>query len=190
MRTGVILTFPQYTGVFLNRESKHLLLNSSDDNIFKPLYRKRFGRHITLHFNPGTTLNIKWGAKVELKIIRHIRDSYCQLIEVQPISVIYNENGDSITITNKSDVFDKLGISDMDRRFYITISAEHEDADGNKITYKYSENLLNGDFTDVDCTDHTDNNHVLYGFCGMYGDAIVENTFKSRKYKRHPRPQV
>lgn len=189
MRTKVIATFPQYTGIFLNKDSKLRLLNKNDNNIIKPMYNKRFGHHITINFNPGTTINIKWGAKIELKILRHIYDNNCQIVEVIPISAIYKDiNSDStVTVTDLNDIFKLLSCEP--RKLYVTISTKGQSPTGDKITHEYSQILLDMSSDDyvnagVTSVDLADKKLILSGFCGMYVDAIAEKIRPNRKFSK------
>ena len=190
MRTKVIATFPQYTGIFLNKDSKLRLLNRNKDNIIKPMYNKRFGHHITINFNPGATINIKWGAKIELQILRHIYDQYCQIVEVAPISAIYKDiNSDStVTVTDVAEIFSLL--SCKPRKLYVTISTKDQTITGDKITHKYSQKLLDTPTLDYDnlgitSIDLTNKNLQLSGFCGMYVDAIVEKIRHNKRFSNN-----
>ena len=178
MKTKVIFMFPQYTGIFLNKNAKRNLLSCDDDNILKPMHNKRFGHHITINFQPGKSPDIKWGAKVDLHVTRHIHDAYCQIIEVTPIEMIYKDGNNSTVVTDPTEMCTLLGTNE--RRFYITISAQREGENGERITHEYSEKLLNMsknecDINHVTNTDISTQKIVLSGFCGMHGDAIVEN---------------
>jgi hypothetical protein len=141
MSLNTIFTYPLYTGVFLNLESKLALLNQNE---LQPKYNKKFGHHIIINFNPGQSLDIKWGALVELQIVKHIYDNYCQIIEVVPVLMKYKVNDSSKTISNLDEIKNELGIKEEDKhkRFYITISTQGVDQNGNKITHLYSERLL------------------------------------------------
>ena len=169
MKTKVIATFPQYSGIFLNRESKIKLLKG--EGLVTPRYHKKFCHHTTLNFAPGTTINVKWGAKVELQIVRHIYDDNCQIIEVVPAVMIFRDNNETVTVTDRDEIFNLLGIEP--KRLYITISTKGQLEDGSKITYEYSKRLLeSGEGTVEDL--HNDE-LVLNGFCGVYVDSLFEN---------------
>jgi len=213
MRTKAICTFPQYTGIFLNKESKKALLNPEVDNNLRPKYKKYFGHHVTVNFNPGQSLNIKWGALVELKIVRHIYDDYCQIIEVVPLRMTFKDGDESTTINDLSQILIYLDVKDVSRKFYITISTQGEDRDGNKISHEYSQHLLvktanvsesesesESENDGITVVDLTDENYCLNGFCGMYCDVIAErmqlrynnNRMDNRrnKYQNNRRPST
>lgn len=212
MRTKAICTFPQYTGIFLNKESKKALLNLEPDNNLRPKYKKYFGHHVTVNFNPGKSLNVKWGALVELKIIRHIYDNYCQIIEVIPLRMTFKDGDESTTINDLSKILNYLDVKDTNRKFYITISTQGEDREGNKISHEYSQYLLTktqnlsksdddntGESDKITVIDLTDKNYCLNGFCGMYCDVIAErmqlrynNRLDNRRnnYQNNKRPNT
>jgi len=168
MKTKVIATFPQYSGIFLNRESKIKLLKNK--GLLAPRYNRKYCHHSTLNFAPGTTINVKWGAKVELQVVRHIFDDYCQLIEVVPVTMIFKDNRESVTVTDRDEIFNLLGIEP--KRLYITISTKGQFEDGRKISYEYSKRLLEDGGT---VEELHDDNLLLSGFCGVYVDSLVEN---------------
>lgn len=186
MRSKVILTYPQYTGIFLNKESKRALMRRINDNIIQPIHQKKFGHHVTVEFNPGGTQKIKWGAKVELLILKHIYDQYCQIIEVKPIRLTYKDGDFSKTVTDYDKILELLNTDKSN--FYITISTQKEEKTGHKITYEYSDWLLatalnkenSEESKDITCVDLQKYNLELTGFCGMYGNAIIETM--SRHY--------
>lgn len=179
MKVKVICTFPEYSGIFLNKRSKQTLLNRDDTNLFRPKYPKKYGHHVTLAFRPGQSLNVKYASLVALRVVKHYYDNHCQLIEVVPMSVTYrNLDSDPVTLTDSNDIVDALGgENNVPETLYITVSTTYEDSNGQKINHEYSEDMLRrfslGDNT-VTC-ETLDEDYVLHGFVGMRCDAIIES---------------
>ena len=178
MKVKVICTFPEYSGIFLNTMSKNILLNRDPSNPLRPKYPKKYGHHVTLQFAPGQAINMRFASKVDLAVVKHIYDSVCQLIVVEPVSVTYRSlDSDAVTITDPDEIVESLGGVDNvpSTPMYITISTVY-DNNGEKINHEYSEELLQrysaGD-PDVVCEEF-DEPLTLYGFCAMRCEAIVE----------------
>lgn len=178
MKVKVICTFPEYSGIFLNKRSKQTLLNRANTNPFRPKYQKRYGHHATLAFKPGQSQNIKYASLVSLKITKHIYDNHCQLIEVFPVSLTYrNLDSEPITLTDYNDILEALGGSDnVPNTLYITVSTAFEDSNGQKINHEYSEDMLNrlNDGDESIMCETLNDDYILNGFVGMRCDAIIE----------------
>lgn len=179
MKVKVICTFPEYSAIFLNKKSKQLLLNHNNFNELQPKYQKKYGHHATLTFKPGQPFNIRYASLVALKVVKHIYDDYCQLIEVVPVSITYRSlESEAITLTDEEEMIQALGGHDnVPSTLYITVSTAIEDSNGQKINHEYSESMLdrlnNGDNSIV--SEDIKDDYILHGFVGMRCDAIIEN---------------
>lgn len=179
MKVKVICTFPEYSGIFLNKRSKQTLLSRDETNPLRPKYPKRYGHHATLAFRPGQSLNLKYASLVALRVVRHIYDGRCQLIEVEPMSVTYRSlDAEPVTLTDSEEIVEALGgVNNVPGTLYITVSTSYEDDRGQKINHEYSEDMLRrfeeGDTT-VTCETSSED-FILHGFVGMRCDAIIES---------------
>lgn len=195
MKVKVICTFPEYSGIFLNKKSKQLLLNRDSNNPLRPKYPKKYGHHVTLLFSPGQTVPIKYASLVNLQVVKHIYDSQCQLIIVEPVSLTYrNLDSEPITITNPDEITEALGgeenVPNAPVPMHITISTMN-DNNGEKINHEYSKELLQRYYNkDPDVfSEDLDIPINLYGFCGMRCESMIENG-ALRKIERESRKKL
>lgn len=122
MKTNAICTFPLYSGIFLNKKSKYTLL-SEDSNPLKPKHRHNYAHHVTLKFNPGGDFSdIKWGASVEMNVVRHIFNDNGQAIEVVPTLLKYKVDKDNVVEVSEKTEINKLLSGNSERKYNITIS--------------------------------------------------------------------
>ena len=173
-KTNVICVFPIYSGIFLNKDSKQRLLSKTGSTA--PKYPIHNAHHITLRFDPGQTINVEWGAYVDLQVIRHVWDSKCQVVEVAPSELFYKKDGTQTSTTDHAEMINLLNTDAT--RFHITISKVKEL--DSKTTHQHVEQLLNTSTEDIvknggGVEDLSSANIVVRGFCGMCCSSRVEN---------------
>lgn len=179
MKATVICTYPLYTGIFLNKKSKKMLMDRNPDNVLRPKYNHICGHHVTLRFNPGGNFgDIKWGALVEMNVVRHIWNEKSQAIEVVPTKLTY-KNNDKITEVLEVDEIKKI-LNGNNNRYNITLSLlksqdinkELIPSDLDKIILLDDDELINMGYI---VENFNDLNIKLTGFIAQQCNARIED---------------